>query len=71
MENQQCSDLTQIRHRRVWHSYCVTIANMVEIACQRTSKDVDNFIGWLNKTEKEQVLKIIEQRKLWRSKANL
>ena len=71
MEKQKYSDFAQRKHRRVWHSYCVTIANMVEIACQRTGKDADNFIGWLNPMEKEQVLKIIEQRKSWRSKVNL
>lgn len=70
MEKRQCSDLTQTRHRRVWHSYCVTIANMVEIACQRTGNEADNFVGWLNPLEKEQVLKIIEQRNLWRSRMN-
>jgi hypothetical protein len=43
---------------------------MVEIACQRTGNEADNFVGWLNPLEKEQVLKIIEQRKLWRSRMN-
>jgi|GEM_PF-4150973 len=70
MEKRQCSDLTQTRHRRVWHSRCVMLANLIEHASVTSGIRIENFIYGFNKQEQKQILTIIEKRNLWRSRIN-
>jgi hypothetical protein len=55
------------RKHRAWHSRCVCLANLIEHASKMSKIPCKDFVQGFNEIDRNQILKIIEKRKFWRS----
>lgn len=62
MDDQRSSRLEKIRHRRVWHSKCVDLANLIQNASKTCGLPTWYFVKGFNQTDKEQIIKILIAR---------
>lgn len=65
MEARQPSDL---RKHRVWNARCVSLANVIENAAKTSGLSYWHFLNDINMRDRQQILKIITQRKIWKSR---